>query len=95
MANYTYEWKLKNEGWKEVEVETPEQAKKSNYVSTALQPAVAGTRQWDTCEYRLMRNGDYTCEYLVLSCRDGGSRWINVTGNSLGAIFEAAGENLF
>lgn len=95
MKGYTFGWKLKDEGWKETTEITENEAKKLVYVKNRLEPAVAATREWNHCYYKVMVNGDFRREYVVLSADGGGGRWINVTVNSLGAILEAVGENLY
>lgn len=93
--NYEFGWILKNNGWTEIDVQTSERAKKSNFVTTKLSPCVAATREWDSVEYRLLQNGEAIREYAVVTCVNGGSRWINITGDSLAAIFAEVAENMF
>lgn len=95
MKGYTFGWALKDEGWEETTEITECEAKKLAYVKNKLEPAVTATREWDHCDYKVMVNRDYRREYVVLSADGGGGRWINVSGNSLGAIFESVGENLY
>lgn len=95
MKNYTYGWKLKYDGWQEITVENETNRKKADYVTNKLAPAVVATREWDGCSYVLMRNGECVREFVKLSANGGGSRFIDVTGDSIAAIFSETAENIF
>lgn len=97
MKNYTYGWKLKEQGFVEVPEEqyTGEESARRDYVnllSEVVQKAHCG---WDGVKYKVMRFNDCFREYMVLWCDGGGSRWIHITDNSLGCCLSDLGENLW
>lgn len=98
MKNYTYGWRLKEQGYVEVpESEyTDRQKDMQKYIavlSEAIRKAKCG---WDGVRYAVMKYTDDSIEkYMVLYCNNGGSRWIPITGNNEGCNFSVLGENLW
>lgn len=100
MKNYTYGWKLKEQGF--IEVPESEYTKRQNddkkfidKLSDIVKEAKCG---WDGVAYRVMRYIDGSFEkYMVLYVDDGvdSGRWIPITGNSKGCNFSVLGENLW
>ena len=98
MNNYTYGWELKQRGWSE----TPEdsysvyQKDRAEYIkilSEAVNKAKCG---WSGVRYAVMQHtSDAIDEYMVLWVEGGGSRWIPISGNSLGCCLSVLGENLW
>lgn len=105
MSNYTYGWKLKEDGWEEIPwrewadlkgVET--YGKKDYYVSNYLMQAIRESNSgWENVKYKLFKKDEYIEEYIVLCCdtKTDEGRYINVSGNSLAAIGQVAFDNLF
>ena len=100
MGNYMYAQTVVERGYVEVEKYTTLEISKSGYVMHHLQPALHYSRcGWNAVEYKVMETpSGHRTEFLVLwaeAVGDSGSRWINVTGNSLGAIMCAMCDNLW
>ena len=102
MSNYMYEHTIKERGYVEVDWKTMSQCEleKSAFVDLYLSPTLRAAKcGWDNLEYKVMEtpSGRRT-EFLVLWAEGvgtSGSRWINVTGNSLGAIMCEMCDNLW
>ena len=97
MKNYTYEWQLKQCGYKEVPEShyTNNQRAMKEFVNMLSLVVVKANCGWDEVKYKLMQNNTYTVPYMVL-CVDGhGERWIPIDGNSKGCNLQVLGENLF
>lgn len=98
MKNYTYGWKLKEQGFFEIPEDSYSDRQKDmhKYIK-ALSDAVKEARcGWDGVRYAVMQGAqDCIEEYMVLWVEDGGSRWIPVSGNSKGACLSSLGENLW
>ena len=102
MSNYVYEHMVKDRGY--VEQHPNEMSdcelQKYNFVENHLcETLQASNCGWRFAQYKVMEtpNGIRT-EFLVLWAEeigDSGSRWIDVTGNSLGAIMCAMCDNLW
>lgn len=100
--SYMYEFTVKERGYADVDWKTMSQCEleKSSFVDGYLAKTLkASNCGWENLEYKVMEtpNGHRT-EFLVLWAEDvgkSGSRWINVTGNSLGAIMCAMCDNLW
>ena len=100
MSNYMYEITVKDRGYVEVENYTTTERDKSRYVMNHLQPALHYSKcGWNAVEYKVMVTpSGIRTEFLVLwaeAVGKSGSRWINVTGDSLGAIMCAMCDNLW
>lgn len=100
MSNYMYELTIKNRGYVEVEKYTTLELSKLGYVRHYLQPALHYSKcGWNAVEYKVMETpSGHRTEFLVLwaeAVGKSGSRWINVTGDSLGAIMCAMCDNLW
>lgn len=100
MSNYMYEHTIKERNYAEVEIYTTNERNKLKYVTNHLQPALHYSHcGWNVVEYKVMETpSGIRTEFLVLWAEDvgnSGSRWINVTGNSLGAIMCAMCDNLW
>lgn len=106
MKNYTYGWKLKEYGWEEIPWKDWDNLhngrlykKKDFYVNSYLLPAVTKAKcGWEKVIYKIFKNnfGGYE-EYIVL-CYDNHNddgRYINVSGNSLGAIAQTVFDNIW
>ena len=100
MSNYMYRLTVENRGYVDVkEISSYELQKYSfvtDYLSNTLRAAKCG---WNAVEYKVMETpSGHRTEFLVLWSEEvgnSGSRWINVTGNSLGAIMCAMCDNLW
>lgn len=99
MKGYTFGHVLKERGAKPLDLKhyTEYHKDKKHYVEDFLSIAVEKTRLWRKVEYIVLQfpRGEIG-EYLVLYSDDAvGARYINVTANSLGAIFSSLGENIW
>lgn len=99
MKNYTYEYIVKDRGFSELLITeyTAEQKDMMEFIksmSSVIKKARCG---WSGVRYEVMmhKDGNAVAEYMVLYCNGGGSRWINITGNSKGCNFSVLGENLW
>lgn len=100
MSNYMYESTIKERGYVEVSIYTTNERSKLKYVTNHLFPALHYSKcGWNVVEYKVMETpSGIRTEFLVLWADEvgsSGSRWINVTGNSLGAIMCEMCENLW
>lgn len=102
MKGYLYEHMVKARGYVEVSSDhcTENEKSKEFFVRGYLAPTLrASNCGWDWAEYKVMQTpSGIRTEFLVLWAEEignSGSRWINVTGNSLGAIMCAMCENLW
>ena len=100
MSNYIYELTIKDRGYVEVSTYTTTERNKLKYVTNHLMPALHYSKcGWNAVEYKVMETpSGIRTEFLVLWAEgigSSGSRWINVTGNSLGAIMCEMCENLW
>ena len=105
MSNYTYGWKLKENGWEEIpwrewaDLKGAETyGKKDHYVNNYLMQAIRESNSgWENVKYKLLKKDEYIEEYIVLCCdtKTDEGRYINVSGNSLAAIGQVAFDNLF
>jgi hypothetical protein len=98
MKNYTFGWKLKNDGY--VEVPDNEYAKNmmdmKNYIDLLSDVVVKAKCGWDSVEYKVMKHTSGGIgEYMVLCVDGNGERWIPIGGNSKGCNFSVLGENLW
>ena len=99
MSNYMYEHTIKERGYADVNC-TEEEMRKKVYVTNFLFPALHYSNcGWENLEYKVMETpSGMRTEFLVLwedAVGRSGSRWINVTGNSLGAIMCEMCNNLW
>ena len=102
MKNYMHETTIKERGYVEVDLKTmtkcelEKSAFVRGYLASTLRASNCG---WDWAEYRVMETPEgYRTEFLILWAGDidnSGSRWINVSGNSLGMIICAMCDNLW
>lgn len=98
---YTYKWNLVQNGFIELDWHfySQEELKKSAYVEQYLSPSVKHALcGWDHCIYHVFANGYNDREEFVALYPDEDEtcgRFINVSGNSLGAIAEALWNNIF
>lgn len=100
MSNYMYEFTVKERGYAEVEIYTTHERDKLKYVTNHLMPALHYSKcGWNAVEYKVMETpSGHRTEFLVLWAEDignSGSRWINVTGESLGSIMCSMCDNLW
>ena len=98
MKNYTYGWKLKEQGYVEVPENqyTDRQKDMQQYIQLLSEVVRKGNCGWSGVEYKVMKYIDGSIEkYMRLWVEDGGSRWIPITGNSKGCNFSVLGENLW
>lgn len=102
MANYIWGWQLPKE-FKAITSDymTQEEIDKRWYVSQYLEPSVHEARcGWDGIMYAVVDNDGKDRREYVLMFADrndtpNGARWINVTGDSKGAIAEAVWSLVF
>lgn len=100
MSNYTWKWNLDEKGFVEVPFEqyTECQTHKLNYVGKYLSPSIQHSNcGWHHATYYVLRNKLGTEEYVALypEKENVNGRYINVSGNSLGAIAIATWSNVF
>ena len=99
MKNYTYGYSLKERGGELLNLEdyTDCQKEKKSFVNNFLSEAINRTKFWKKVEYVVWKFPEgFLNEYLVLySFDDIDSRYINVTGNSLAAVFLSLAENIW
>lgn len=98
MKNYTYGWKLREQGYVEVPEEqyTDRQRDMQQYIKLLSDVVRKANCGWSGVEYKVMKYIDDSIEkYMRLWVEDGGSRWIPITGNSKGACLSVLGENLW
>ena len=98
MKNYTFGWKLREQGYVEVPEEqyTDRQKDMQQYIQLLSDVVRKANCGWSGVEYKVMKYIDGSIEkYMRLWVEDGGSRWIPITGNSKGACLSALGENLW
>ena len=100
MKNYMYEHTVKERGYVEASVYTPNERSKARYVANHLLPALHYSKcGWNAVEYKVMETArGVRTEFLVLWAEEvgkSGSRWINVTGDSLGSIMCSMCDNLW
>ena len=96
----TYKWALKERGFEAIPFEeyTEEQKRKLHYVANYLSPSVEHSRcGWNHVGYEIMENEYGREEYAVLypDAENSNGRYMNVSGNSLGAIAEEVWKNVF
>lgn len=99
MKNYTYGWKLKEQGYVEIPEEryTDIQNDMKEYIEMLSEVVRKAKCGWDGVRYAVMQYIDGSIEkYMVLwvDNRDNG-RWIPITGNSKGCNLSVLGENLW
>ena len=102
MEKFMYSFEIKEKGYVDAkEIRRCELQKYSfvtDHLSKTLQASKCG---WENLEYKVMEipNPNETrSEFLVLwagEINNSGSRWINVTGNSLGALISSLGNNIW
>lgn len=101
MKNYLYEFEVKGRGYIRVsKLYNETEKRKENYVINYLLPAVREANcGWNAVDYRVMVTASgIRTEFLVLWAEEidnSGSRWINVTGESLGSIMCSMCDNLW
>ena len=101
MSKYLYQNDIKERGLTEVPISELNECKKNKltFVNDHLKATIiAANCGWYDVEYKVMRNGKCEIEFVVLWAGEkekSGSRWINVSGNSLGAILSEVSENIF
>ena len=98
MKNYTFGWKLKEQGYVEIPEEqyTDRQKDMQEYIKLLSEVVRKGNCGWSGVRYAVMQYIDGSIEkYMVLWVENGGSRWIPITGNSKGCNLSVLGENLW
>lgn len=98
MTNYTYGWKLKEQGFVEVpESEyTDSQKDMQQYINMLSEVVFEANCGWDGVRYAVMQSeSGSTRIYMVLWVEGGGSRWIPIAGNSKGCNLSVLGENIW
>ena len=93
MSNYMYAFTVEERGYADVDWKTMSQCEldKSVFVDKHLASTLKASKcGWENIQYRVMETpSGHRTEFLVLWAEDvgnSGSRWINVTGNSLASI---------
>ena len=102
MKGYLYEHEIKDRGYVEVPLSKCTENERNKeffvhgYLASTLRASNCG---WNWAQYKVMVTPrGVRSEFLVLWAEEidsSGSRWINVTGNSLGAIMCAMCDNLW
>lgn len=100
MNNYTWKWSLEEKGFVEVPFNeyTKYQYSKLNYVEQYLSPSIQHSNcGWHHATYYVLKNKLGIEEYVALypEKENANGRYINVSGNSLGAIAIATWSNVF
>lgn len=102
MKHYMYEFEVKKLGYQNAQFReyTQCQRDKWNYVVQYLRPAISKANcGWETVEYTVMRTpSEIEIEFVVLwsgEINHSGSRWINVTGESMGSVMCSVCDNLW
>ena len=99
MKNYTFGWKLKEQGFVEIPEEqyTDRQRDMKTYIDLLSTVVFEANCGWSGVKYAVMLYIDGSIEkYMVLWVDDvNDGRWIPITGNSKGACLSALGENLW
>lgn len=99
MKNYTFGWKLKEQGFVEVPEEqyTDRQKDMQEYIELLSEAVIKAKCGWSGVRYAIMQYIDGSIEkYMVLWVNDiDDGRWIPITANSKGACLSALGENLW
>jgi hypothetical protein len=98
MKNYTFGWKLREQGYVEVPEEqyTDRQKDMQQYIQLLSDVVRKANCGWSGVEYKVMKYIDGSIEkYMRLWVEDGGSRWVPITGNSKGCNLSVLGENLW
>jgi hypothetical protein len=98
--SYLYAHEIEDRGYVRVSNYTQVEMDKVDYVAQYLFPALHHSKcGWNAVQYKVMETpSGIRTEFLVLwaeAVGNSGSRWINVTGNSLGAIMCAMCDNLW
>lgn len=102
-ANYKWGWQINEMGFKALTTDhlTPEEIDKRWYVHTFLDPSVREAKcGWHGITYCVCDiDGENRTEFVLMFAdandTPNGARWINVTGNSKGAIAEAVWSLVF
>lgn len=101
MSRYYWKHELTERGYRE-EMDrcdySDTQLEASAYVEQYLSPSIHYAKcGWDHCKYHVIRCGHSSEAFIALypNETDVGGRYTCVTGNSLGAIAEAAWNNVF
>lgn len=102
MKNYIYEWTIRERGYSDISFKefTQCQQDKFNYVLQYLRPAMHEANcGWKNVDYHVMcTSSGIKSEFVVLwsgEINHSGSRWINVTGESMGSIMCSVCDNLW
>ena len=102
MSNYMYEHTVKERGYKEVDWKAIShcETEKALFVNFSLAHTLKNAKcGWANLEYKVMETpSGHRTEFLVLWAEEvgkSGSRWINVTGNSLASIMCEMCDNLW
>ena len=98
MKNYTYGWKLREQGYVEIPESqyTDRQRDMKAYINLLSAAVFQARCGWSGVEYKVMKYIDGSIEkYMRLWVEDGSSRWIPITGNSKGCNLSVLGENLW
>jgi hypothetical protein len=98
--SYTWKWQLDERGYSEVPFKdyTEWQSKVNDYVEKYLSPSIENANcGWDHCVYYVLKNQYDTNEFVALypDKENQNGRYINVGGNSLGAIAEATWNSVY
>ena len=102
MKQYLYQEDIKERGNKDIPFSEMNEFKqnKFNFVEEHLKPTLVATKSgWNDLEYKLMTT-DSGCETEFIVIWSGergnsGSRWINVSGDSLAAIMKELCDNIW
>lgn len=101
MKNYLYEYEVKERSYEAIPMTqyTACEMSKEFFLHNHLAPTLrAANCGWNWLEYKVMVASGNRTEFLILWAEDvgrSGSRWIDVTGDSLGSVMCAMCDNLW
>jgi hypothetical protein len=102
MKNYIHKFTVEERKYADIDWRDMSECElsKSAFVESHLSPTLKASKcGWNAVQYRVMETpGGTRTEFLVLWADEigtSGSRWINVTGDSLGSIMCAMCDNLW
>lgn len=98
MKNYSYGWKLKENGYVKIpDSEYSSYQKDMKSFIDALSDIVVNAKcGWDGSQYKVMKNNLNDMNEYMVFCVDGeGERWIPISGNSKSLNLRVLGENIW
>ena len=100
MKEFMYSFDIKEKGYVDAKEISRCELQKYSFVTDHLSKTLQASKcGWENLEYKVMETPNKTrSEFLILwagEINNSGSRWINVTGNSLGALISSLGDNIW